>query len=227
MTHPHTAPATAPTAIIFDLDGTLIHSAPDLHAAANVALAAVGRGALDLPTVTGFIGNGVETLMDRCLRATGGSDPALRARALTFFHQTYDQNMTTLTRPYAGVMDALDRLQDAHIPLGICTNKPMKPAQDICDALDLSRYFKVIQGAQDGLPKKPDPASLLACITALGQKPATVLYVGDSLVDLETARNAGVAFRLFTQGYLNGPAPDLPTDQCFDTWAQHGLGARP
>lgn len=214
---------THPKAIIFDLDGTLIHSAPDLHAAANTALVAMGRSPLDLAVVTSFIGNGVETLIQRCLTATGGCGDALLATTLALFHAQYDQNMTTLTRPYPGVVAVLQTLQAADIPLGICTNKPMTPARDICKALDLSRYFQIIIGADNTLPKKPDPASLMQCIAALGHSAGDVLYVGDSIVDFETARNAGVAFRLFTGGYLNGPMPNLSSAQCFDDWAQHGI----
>lgn len=214
---------TYPKAIVFDLDGTLIHSAPDLHAAANVGLASVGRPPLGLPLVTSFIGNGVETLITRCLTATGGHDTALLEKALAAFHTDYDQNMTTLTRPYAGVVAALNSFRTLQIPLGICTNKPMKPALDICKALDLEQFFDIIQGAVTTLPKKPDPAPLLHCISALGQSPQDVIYVGDSTVDYRTAKNAGVAFHLFCEGYLNGPMPDLPSNQCFSDWEQHGL----
>lgn len=212
-----------PKAIIFDLDGTLIHSAPDLHAAINVTLASLGRGALDLPSVISFIGNGVEKLVERSLTATGGFDAALRAQALDIFLDAYAQNMTTLTRPYRGVLSALIAFQDAGIPLGICTNKPVKPAQDICDRLELSRFFKVICGAQEGVAKKPNPTPLLNCINEMGAEPAQALYVGDSSVDYLTAQNAAVPFRLFSKGYLNAPLPDLPEADRFADWATHGI----
>ncbi|MCX8227857.1 MAG: HAD hydrolase-like protein, partial [Sulfitobacter sp.] len=114
----------SPKVIIFDLDGTLIHSAPDLHAAVNVTLNALGREALDLPTIISFIGNGVEKLVERSLDATGGYDAPLHETALDLFLKSYNQNMTTLTRPYPGVLAALRTFQDAGIPMGICTNKP-------------------------------------------------------------------------------------------------------
>ena len=214
---------TKPKAIIFDLDGTLIHSAPDLHAAANAMLTALGREPLDLQRIISFIGNGVEMLVERCLDATGGHDAALKRQALEMFLAFYNQNMTTLTRPYAGVISALEMFQGAGIPLGICTNKPTKPAREICDRLDLTRFFDVITGAEDGQAKKPDPAPLLGCVTQLGVPPSQTLYVGDSAVDYHTARNADVPFRLFSDGYLNAPLPDLPEGDRFADWTDHGI----
>jgi phosphoglycolate phosphatase len=212
-----------PKIIIFDLDGTLIHSAPDLHAAANVTLDALGREALDLPTIVSFIGNGVEKLVERCLTATGGYDAPLRQTALDLFLNSYNLNMTTLTRPYLGVVSALRAFRTAGIPMGICTNKPTEPALQICDRLDLTQFFKVIAGAQDGQPKKPDSAPLLTCIQDMSGQPSQTLYVGDSTIDYLTARNANVAFRLFSAGYLNGPLPDLPDTDRFADWAAHGI----
>lgn len=210
-------------AIIFDLDGTLIHSAPDLHFAANAALASLGRPQLDLTTIISFIGNGVERLVMRCLEATGGHDAALQAKALELFLETYSKNMTTRTQLYLGVRRALEMFQAAGIPMGICTNKPTAPAQAICDALALTPFFAVIAGAQSGIAKKPDPAPLLACIETLNADPARTLYVGDSAVDYHTARNANVAFRLFSGGYLNDPLTDLSEGDRFNDWTAHGI----
>lgn len=212
-----------PKAIIFDLDGTLIHSAPDLHSAANVMLTELGRDTLDLPTVITFIGNGVEKLVERSLNATGGYDAPLRQAALDLFLQSYNQNMTTLTRPYLGVVPALQAFHNAGIPLGICTNKPTKPAREICDRLNLTQFFKVIAGAEDGQAKKPDPAPLLGCINDLGAQASETLYVGDSAIDCFTARNANVPFRLFSKGYLNALLPDLPEADRFDDWTAPGI----
>lgn len=214
---------TKPKAIIFDLDGTLIHSAPDLQVAVNAALSGLGRGCLDLPTIISFIGNGVEKLIARSLKATGECSAEIQQTALDLFFENYDRNMTTLTRPYPGVIPALNVFRESGIPLGICTNKPTRPAIEICEQLALTRFFKVISGAEDGQAKKPDAAPLLNCISALGVSPEDVIYVGDSSIDYQTARNAGVAFRLFTQGYLNAPLPELSQDARFDHWHQHGI----
>ncbi|NNE81648.1 MAG: phosphoglycolate phosphatase [Silicimonas sp.] len=207
--------------IIFDLDGTLIHSAPDLHAAVNIALTTQGRPALDLATVISFVGDGVEQLVKRSLMATGDHTPALQRETLARFMDSYDRNLTTLTRPYPGVIDCLQRLKSDGVRLGICTNKPGSAARRVCDQLDLTRYFDVISGAEVDQPKKPDPTSLLACIARLGGRVENAIYVGDSLVDLATAQNAHVRFHLFTGGYLNAPKPDLPPNQVFADWSSN------
>lgn len=209
---------TNPDAIIFDLDGTLVHSAPDLHAAVNVALGALKRDPLDLETATSFVGHGVEKLVERALKATGGSDQTLHEMAMGLFLESYAQNMTTLTRPYPGVVECLTHLRAQGVSMAICTNKPTEPARAICDALDLTRYFDVISGAEPDVPKKPSALPLLRCISDLGAKPESSLYVGDSLVDFQTARNAGVPFRLFSEGYLNGEVVELDDAARFDDW---------
>jgi phosphoglycolate phosphatase len=210
-------------AIVFDLDGTLVDSAPDLHSAANAALTASGREMLDLATITSFIGNGVEKLVERYLRATGPYSQDMHQSAMAAFMDSYDANMTTLTRPYPGVQECLARLQGNAVPLAICTNKPTGPARKICEALGLSRFFTVIIGAEPDQARKPDPQPLLRSAAALRTDPQHILYVGDSGVDHATARNAGVAFRLFSGGYLKSPIPDLRPDQIFDNWSVSGL----
>lgn len=209
--------------VIFDLDGTLIHSAPDLQFAVNEALKTIDRTALDLATIISFIGNGVETLVHRAMLATGGTDAQQERTVLGAFLETYNANMTVRTRPYPNVVRALEDLKSSGVQLGVCTNKPTKPAREICDKLDLATYFDVIAGAEPDQPKKPDPSPLLNCIKALKSTPAQTIYVGDSAIDYETARNAGVKFRLFSGGYLNSALPDLNPQDRFDDWARNGL----
>jgi phosphoglycolate phosphatase len=131
--------------------------------------------------------------------------------------------MTTLTRLYPGVMLALKHFRKVGIPLGICTNKPTGPAKEICARLDLIQFFDVITGAETGQPKKPDPTSLLVSISALGVSSVDVLYVGDSAIDFFTALNGSVPFRLFANGYLNEPLPDLSKADRFEDWGSHGI----
>lgn len=209
--------------IIFDLDGTLIHSAPDLQAAMNATLRGLNRPQLDLETVISFIGNGVEMLVRRGLDATGGGSAALHRDAVDSFLRFYDVNMTTLTEPYPGVVETLERLRSGGIPLGICTNKPTGPARAICAALGLDTFFDVIAGAEPGQPRKPEPAPLLHCIAALGGSVSDALYVGDSEIDHETALNAQVQFRLFSAGYLHHPLPDVKPEDRFGDWTQSGI----
>ena len=199
-------------AVVFDLDGTLVHSAPDLCAAANRMLRDLGHPPLDLDTVVGFIGQGVEALVRRCLRHVG-HNPRDLPRAMSLFHAHYAQDLTTLTRPYAGVRPMLERLSAAGLALGLCTNKPEKPARALCRELDLERFFSIILGG-DTLPvRKPDPAPLRHVIAELRSTLPRTLYVGDSETDYLTARRAGVAFAFFEGGYqiadIAGFRPDF------------------
>ncbi|WP_186766598.1 phosphoglycolate phosphatase [Puniceibacterium confluentis] len=214
--------------VVFDLDGTLVHSAPDLHAAANRMLADLGRGPLELETVIGFIGHGVEALVRRCLRHVG-EDPESLARALALFHAHYARDLTTLTRPYAGVIELLTQLEAGGMALGICTNKPEKPARDLCQALDLERFFPVIFGGDTLEVRKPDPAPLRHVIASLQGTAPETLYVGDSETDYLTARRGGVRFAYFEGGYqrteIAGFRPDLKVSAMGDL-AAHILGVR-
>jgi phosphoglycolate phosphatase len=195
-------------AVIFDLDGTLVDSAPDIHAAVNRLLADVGEAPLSIQTVKSFIGNGVPTLVARVLHACGhGPEPARQTAWQALFLRHYEADSTTLTQPYPGVSEALSALLDQGHQLALCTNKPEGPARHILDAFGLTGLFPVVIGG-DSLPlRKPDPAPLLA---AAGGLAGPVLFVGDSEVDAETALAAQVPFLLFTEGYRKAPVHALP-----------------
>lgn len=203
--------------VIFDLDGTLIDSAPDIHATANAVLADEGLGALDLDTVRGFVGRGVPHLIACLLKAHGISDPARAARMEENMVARYE-DAVTLTVPYPGVVAALDTLKAGGHRLGICTNKPAVPAEAVLRHLDLRGYFDVVTGGDSGLPRKPDPAALLH--TQAGMGGGATVYVGDSDVDAETAQAAGLPFLLFTEGYLHVPAETLSFAAAFDDFAR-------
>jgi phosphoglycolate phosphatase len=195
-------------AVIFDLDGTLVDSAPDIHAAVNRLLADVGETALSAQTVKGFIGNGVPTLVARVLAACGhGPDPARQADWQAGFLRHYDADSTTLTQLYPGVPAALSALTGEGHKLALCTNKPELPARKILHAFGLTGFLPVVIGG-DSLPqRKPDPAPLLAAASGLD---GPVLFVGDSEVDAETALAAAVPFLLFTEGYRKAPVSAVP-----------------
>ena len=204
-------------AVIFDLDGTLIDSAPDIHATANRVMADFGFAALSLPQVQQFVGKGLPNLVARLL-AHHGQNPAgpLFAPAMARFETEYlsAHGLTTL---YPGVLDALQSLQASGAALGLCTNKPLAPAQAILRHFGLSPLFAAILGG-DSLPvRKPDPEHLHATARALGR--ATVIFVGDSEVDAETAQAAGLPFVLFTEGYRKAPTDQIPHHAAFSTWA--------
>ena len=204
-------------AIVFDLDGTLVDSAPDIAAAANRMLAGVGHAPLSLAQMTSFIGHGIPNLVRRVIEACG-LDPADHSALNAQLLADYGAQPATLTRPYPGVVAALEALRAAGHPLGVCTNKDLGLTRQILDALDLARFFDVVIGGDTLAVKKPDPAPLHAAFAALPAAP--LVYVGDSEVDAQTAARAEVSFALFTLGYRQTPVADLPHAFAFDDFAR-------
>ena len=201
--------------IVFDLDGTLIDSAPDILGVANGVLASLGAGEITLAQTHSFIGNGVDVFVSK-MRATFGLPDALHAAMLAEFKQGY-LSAVDLTQPYDGVVTVLDSLRASGHTLGICTNKPLSPCHVILDHLDLSRLFDTVIGGDSLTVAKPDPAPLHAALDAMGSGDA--IYIGDSEVDAQTAQRAQVPFALFTRGYRKGPVADMPHDAAFDDFA--------
>jgi len=201
--------------VIFDLDGTLVDSAPDIRASVNKMLAEEGLPELDLPTVISFIGNGLPVLVQRVMahfQIAETEFPRLSARVL----EIYNASTSAQTVTYEGVREVLDALRAKSVRLGVCTNKPKEPAMHVLEELDLSKYFDVVVGGDTFEKRKPDPLPLLETI---GETPIQdVLYVGDSEVDAETAQRAGVTFAFFTEGYRKSPVDDIPHDRRFSSW---------
>lgn len=202
--------------LIFDLDGTLIDSAPDIRAAVNRMLAGEGLGPLDLPTVTSFVGNGMPKLVERVMAAKG-IDPAPHKALTQVTLDHYNAAPSALTRPYPGVPQALAALEAAGHRLALCTNKPEAPARAILADLGLSRHFPVVIGGDTLTVRKPDPAPALECVKAMGGGDAA--FIGDSEVDAATAEAAGLPFYLFTEGYRKSPVSALPHQAAFSDFA--------
>lgn len=202
---------------IFDLDGTLVESAADLHAASNRMLDELSLAPLELAELKSFVGNGVPTLVRRCLEARDvGDDPDLAVRALAIFTSAYEAAPVDLTHAYEGVPEALEALKAGGWALGVCTNKPQRPAELVLEGLGLAGYFGAVVGG-DVLPVlKPDPAPLIHCLTALGGDPAQAIFVGDSEVDAATAAAAKMPFAIYTKGYLRSPLSDVAHTAAFD-----------
>ena len=202
--------------LVFDLDGTLVDSAPDIRAAVNRMLAGEGMDPLDLAAIIGFVGNGMPKLVERVMAARG-LDPARHDELTQVTLDHYAAASSALTRPYPGVPQALETLAAAGHRLALCTNKPEAPARAILSDLSLARHFPVVVGG-DSLPvRKPDPAPALACVRALGGGAAA--FVGDSEVDAETAAAAGLPFYLFTGGYRKAPVEALRHRASFSDFA--------
>jgi phosphoglycolate phosphatase len=215
--------------LVFDLDGTLIDSAQDLCNSVNAALAQYGRGPLHDPAIAGFVGNGAPMLMRRSLALADGIDPsqvdeALLAGAYAFFLQYYREHKLDFTYAYDGVLEALAALRDLHDTHGgpprtmaVLTNKPVRPARGICEGLGMADYFLHIFGGDSFPAKKPDPQGLRTLMQEAGVTPDETVMIGDSKVDMETARNAGAwaigcAFGFGPQN-LSEVEPDVIVDR--------------
>jgi phosphoglycolate phosphatase len=200
-------------AIIFDLDGTLIDSAPDIHAAVNKVLAESGDGDLPLDTVRGFIGNGVAVLIERVIEAKG-LDMGRHGAMLDSFMRHYEADPATLTTLMPGVKDAVEQFRDEGWAMGVCTNKPEAVSRAILNDLGVGAFFEIVVGGDTLDVKKPDPAVALAVKERLGATQA--VYVGDSEVDAECAWKAGMRFALYTEGYHKAEdVDDIPQDARF------------
>lgn len=205
-------------AVVFDLDGTLVDSAPDLIAALNRLLAAEGRRKVDMAEGTVMIGDGVRVLVERGFAATGPavSDDALDALAKRYLAD-YVANVCVETRVFPGAEAVLKAFAAAGIGMGICTNKPEAPARAILDGLGLSGFFAAVVGG-DTVPgaRKPDAKPMLATLRGLGVAPQDAVMVGDSTNDVKTARAAGMKVVVVGHGYTRVPAAELGADAVVD-----------
>jgi phosphoglycolate phosphatase len=186
-------PAGSLRLLVFDLDGTLIDSGADLCASVNAMLRHFGRPALPEPVIATYIGDGAVRLVHRALGEPG--DTALLDSAVTYFLDYYREHKLDQTYVYPGVFASLDSLRfepgGGARSMAVLTNKPIGPSQAICDALGLTPYFFRIYGGNSFATKKPDPEGLLALMHEAGVTPEQTLMIGDSDVDVLTARNAG------------------------------------
>jgi len=203
-------------AVIFDLDGTLVDSAPDLIGALDTLLIAHGRTPIGVAAGRALIGDGAAKLVERGFAARGGL-PAPLAALVPPFIDLYEERLARLTRPFAGVPETLAALAAGGLALGLCTNKPDRATATLLEALDLARHFAAVIGG-DGR-RKPDPEPVLRCLAALGATPDTTLFVGDSPVDHQAARAAGLPVALVSFGYTPVPVRSLAPDHVLDDFA--------
>ena len=207
-------------ALVFDLDGTLVDTAPDLAGALNAVLAAAGRATLDLGELRPLMTQGALALIRRGFELTGaalGETEMAAARAA--FLDYYGANLATQSRPFPGVRETLATLATSAGPLGVCTNKPESLSRCLFDALDLTRFFGAVLGGDSLAVRKPDPEHLWATIDALGAGCGETVMIGDSATDVATARNAGVPVIVVSYGYRDAPAAALGADAVIDSFA--------
>ena len=212
---------SAPLAVVFDLDGTLVHSVPDLRRCLNAVLAEAGRdGSLTDAQVALMVGDGVPKLVERGFAATGDAlDDAARRPHLEKFLKLYTGPMPD-THPWPGALEALEAVKAKGWPMGICTNKPYAPAMELLTQLGMADYFVCVIGGDSTPQKKPDPAPLVACLDGMGVRDGKAVMVGDSPNDMEVAKNAGIPTIALSFGYTKGVAPeDLGGDVLIDSFA--------
>jgi phosphoglycolate phosphatase len=215
-------PAASLRLLVFDLDGTLIDSGADLCASVNAMLRHFDRPPLAEAVISTYIGDGAARLVSRSLGEP--VDAAFLDSALAYFLDYYREHKLDQTYVYPGVFASLDSLRfepgGAARSMAVLTNKPIGPSQAICDALGLSPYFFRIYGGNSFATKKPDPEGLLALLKEVGVSAQETLMIGDSSVDIRTARNAGVwsmgcTYGLAPQTLLTEP-PDCVVDSPAD-----------
>ncbi len=177
-------------AVIFDLDGTLVNTISDLAASVERALSEHGYPTHTIEEYTSYIGNGTMKLIERSLSAN--TDKAIVERVHTRFSEIYSQHYCDTSLPYDGITELLDMLSDRGVALCVNSNKPDSFTKAIISKLFPKHTFAYAIGQLDGIPKKPDPASELDIIRRLGLDKSEVLHIGDSDVDILTARNAGI-----------------------------------
>lgn len=214
--------------LVFDLDGTLIDSAQDLCNSVNAALGEFRLGPLPDPAIAGFVGNGAPMLMRRALALAGGLDPGqvdeeIFSKAYAFFLQYYREHKLDFTYAYEGVLEALQALHELHDAPGgplrtmaVLTNKPVRFSEEILNGLGLSRYFQFVYGGNSFERKKPDPMGVEIILRDFAAAPSDAMMVGDSDVDVRTARNSGiwacgVSYGLGTESLRLHP-PDIMLD---------------
>lgn len=203
---------TLPQTILFDLDGTLVDTAPDLAGAMNHVLASLGRPTVPIDRVRHLVGHGARALITRGLAETGEPRPDLVEPAMPLFLAHYAAHIADASRPFDGVERALDALAAAGCRLAICTNKPTALATQLVAALGWTRRFAAVIG-QDRAPRpKPDAAHVHATLAACGGDAAACVFVGDSATDAGAARNAGLPLVLVSFGYSDVPVATLGAD---------------
>ncbi len=211
--------AGLPAAIVFDLDGTLIDSLPDIAAATHRLLQAEGRAPLAADEVRPMIGDGAGMLVERAFAARGGLPGPSVEPYLARFLAEYEPRAAELTRPFPGVAETLARLRAAGCRLGLATNKPSGATAEVLASFGLAGLFAAVVGGDDAPALKPDPRHVTAVLDLLGVPASQAAFVGDSPNDIAAAHAAGLPCVLVSFGYTRVPVRELGAEAVIDHFA--------
>ncbi len=184
--------------VLFDFDGTLLYTIPDLADAVNFALEKYGYPTHDYPTVQSFVGNGVRLLVSRAL--PGGEENPDIEKVFAAFGEYYDEHCVDKTAPYDGVMELLREINERGLKTAIVTNKYQEAAEELRRRF-FADYIPLIVGDIKGRERKPDAAPVFAALDSLGASAEGAVYIGDTEVDMKTAQNSGLDFIACAWGY--------------------------
>jgi len=205
------------SALLFDLDGTIIDSAPDVCKSVNRALDTMGRPPITVKDTKLLVGFGARTLCDKALAITGepGSEEDINLLLMGFL-DSYRKNPSEHTIVFPGALDALKLFKDAGIQLGICTNKPEATCFPVLDALELRHFFSSIICGDTLQFRKPDPRHIYHTLDDMGADLSNAAFIGDSEADIKAANNAGLPCVLVTFGYCHVPFDELNANAVID-----------
>lgn len=208
-------------AVVFDLDGTLADTAPDIASALNLALAAEGLAPFSLDGVKSMVGGGTRKLVERALKAALAEAGAHRIDAtLAAFSAAYVAAPCRDTVLYPGAREVIDHLRGSGVRIGVCTNKPEPMTAAVLEGLGVASVIDHVVAGSDRLALKPAPDMLLSAVGALGAAPHEAVMVGDSAADIGAARAAGVRCILVGHGYTTTPVAELGGDKVIDGFHQ-------
>ena len=198
-------------ALIFDLDGTLIHSVPDMHLAISKTLKEFNLGVISEQQLQLFVGQGMLNLSERVVKFCGG-DQSLVEPVYKSYRENYSEVPYKFSRYMKGVENTLKTLFDRNIPMSICTNKRQLVTEKLLTQMNIDHYFKTIVGAQDGIPLKPNREMIDLVISKLNLDNFLYFMIGDTANDVEAARSAGIKSIIVSGGYTEQSVEDLNSD---------------
>jgi len=206
-------------AVVFDLDGTLVNSNGDITDCANHMLQHFGAEPIGVDAVTAMIGDGMNALVDRLLNARFGPDISddFRRRALELYSASYHNHPSSPDIVYPGVIGLLETIRNRGLKIGLCTNKPQKPAQNVLKETGLADYFSAVVGGDVLSVRKPDGLHLSHVLALLGNiAPEHAVIIGDGINDVKTAQAIGCPVLIYRHGYAHSPVETLGANGIFN-----------